>query len=244
MADLTHIDTVLFDLDGTLLNVDMYQFVPRYLKSLADCLPQPVVADYFAERMIRRTMDRLRGSDGAQTNEEYFCAVAQEDFGLSAADFLAGLACFYQRHMTDLRPLIQPLALAPRLLERCARRGLDVVIATNPVFSRPLVEARLQWGGIGDFPYRWVTSFENSRYCKPAAGYFFDILSEIDKRPDQCLMVGNDTLHDLAAAELGMTTFLVDTWLIERESPFRADFRGSHLDLFRFLGQQDFSSEV
>jgi len=50
-------------------------------------------------------------------------------------------------------------------------------------------------------------------------------------------MVGNDTEHDLSASHLGMTTFLVDTWLIDRRPEFVPDFRGSHLDLFRFLGR-------
>lgn len=229
--------TVLFDLDGTLLNVDMHQFVPAYLTGLAECIDPAMPPEPFIRQMVERTMQRLDSDDGSVTNEQYFLQVAEQDLGIAAGQFQAGLQQFYRRHMPQLQPLIQPLPLARQILQRCVELGLEIVVATNPVFPRPLVDARLQWGGMADFDFRWVTSFENSHYCKPNRHYFEAILDRLQCRPEQCLMVGNDTEHDLSAGQLGITTFLVDTWLIERPSPFVADHRGSHLDLFRFLGR-------
>lgn len=229
--------TVLFDLDGTLLNVDMHQFVPDYLNGLAECIDPQMPREPFVQQMIERTMQRLRASDGSQTNEQYFLQVAEEDLGISAEQFHTGLEQFYQQRMSRLQRFIQPLPLARRILQRCVDLGLEIVIATNPVFPQPLVEARLQWGDLAGFEFSLVTSFENSSYCKPNTNYFADILQYIQRSPQQCLMVGNDTEHDLSASQLGITTFLVDTWLIERDESYCADFRGSHLDLFRFLGR-------
>ena len=110
------------------------------------------------------------------------------------------------------------------------------MIATNPVFPRSVVEARLAWGGLDDFPFHLVTSYENSRFCKPSPAYFEDVLAQTGLAPDECLMVGNDTEHDLAARHAGIPTYLVDTWLIDRlEGEFHADFRGCHKDLLSFL---------
>ena len=51
-------------------------------------------------------------------------------------------------------------------------------------------------------------------------------------------MVGNDTGHDLAARQVGIPTFLVDTWLEDRcNGLFASDFRGSHSDPYRLVGQ-------
>jgi FMN phosphatase YigB (HAD superfamily) len=112
------------------------------------------------------------------------------------------------------------------------------VIATNPVFPRKLVEARLQWGEIADFPYDLVTSFENSRFCKPHPGYFLQVLEHLALAPEEVVMIGNDTEHDLGARAAGIASFLVDTWLVDRlAGAFQADFRGNHLDLFRFIGR-------
>jgi FMN phosphatase YigB (HAD superfamily) len=234
---MEEITTVLFDLDGTLINVDMHQFVPAYLKYLADSIdPQMAVAP-FVQQMIDRTIERLNSDDGSQTNEQFYLQAAESDLGITPHQFRQGLEHFFAHHMTKLQPLIQPLSLAQGLVDRCRNKGLELVLATNPVFPRPLVDARLEWGGMSPEDFDLVTSFENSRYCKPNRHYFDDILAVLGRRPEQCLMVGNDTEHDLSAGRLGMTTFLVDTWLIDRSAEFTADFRGSHLDLFRFLGQ-------
>jgi FMN phosphatase YigB (HAD superfamily) len=49
--------------------------------------------------------------------------------------------------------------------------------------------------------------------------------------PEECLMVGNASGHDRAARQVGIPTFLVDTWLEDRcNSLFASDFRGSHSD--------------
>ena len=231
-----NITTILFDLDGTLINVDMHQFVPAYLKYLADCIDPGMAVQPFVERLVQRTVELLNSDDGSKTNEQYYWQVVEEDLGISPETFRSGLQCFFQRHMDAMRPLIQPLPLAAKLIDRCREKGLELVLATNPVFPRQLVEARLAWGGLNADDFSLITSFENSRYCKPNPHYFEDILAHLGRQPQHCLMVGNDTEHDLSASRLGMTTFLVDTWLIDRSPEFVADFRGSHLDLFRFLG--------
>lgn len=229
--------TVLFDLDGTLLNVDMHRFVPIYLNCLAQSIDAEVDSEQFVRVMIKRTMERLRSDDGSQTNEEFFLSVAQSDLDISAEQFLQGLQTFYREHMDKLQSLIISSPMARQLVCICKKLGLEVVIATNPVFPRPLVDARLQWAGIGDCEYLMVTSSENSRYCKPNPRYFRAIMGEIGREPETCLMVGNDTEHDLSAAALGITTYLVDTWIIDRGSDFVPDYRGSHVDLYNFIKQ-------
>lgn len=231
------INTVLFDLDGTLLDVDMYQFIPAYLKGLAQSIDPDLNRKTFVEVMISRTMERLASDDGSQTNEEFYRKAVFNDLGISSHQFSAGLQRFYRDHLGQLEPLVTSFPLARKLIERCQSLGFDVVIATNPVFPRAVVDARLQWAGVGDFDYRWITSFENSCYCKPNPHYFTEIFNELGCDPHTVLMVGNDTEHDLSASQLGVTTFLVETWMIERERSFVADHRGSHLELYHFLEQ-------
>ncbi len=233
----TPIKTVLFDLDGTLLDVDMHQFVPAYLDGLAESIDPKLDRKTFVETMISRTMERLASDDGSQTNEDFYRKALLSDLGITSAQFSAGLQRFYRDHLSQLEPLVTSFPLARKLIECCQTLGFDVVIATNPVFPRPVVDARLQWAGVGDFDYRWITSYENSCYCKPNPHYFTAIFDELGCDPQSVLMVGNDTEHDLSASQLGVTTFLVETWMIDRESSFVADHRGSHLDLYHFLAQ-------
>ncbi|MFA5700495.1 MAG: HAD family hydrolase [Desulfuromonas sp.] len=237
MPKLSGIDTILFDLDGTLLNVDMYQFIPAYLGGLAGCLPPWVDQSLFVRNMLKRTTERIeQGSDGSLTNEDFYLQAAKEDMGIEAEQFRSGLECFYAEELPRLEQYIQPLPLAPEIITRCTEKQLRIIIATNPVFPRPVTEARLKWGRIDHFDYLHVSSYETSRHCKPNLAYFSELLDTFELEPQQCLMVGNDTVHDLSAIHLGIKTFLVDTWVINRASAITPDFRGNHLDLFRFLG--------
>lgn len=237
MPELNGIDTILFDLDGTLLNVDMHQFIPAYLEALARSIPTDIDTQLFCGSMIKHTMERIeRGSDGRLTNEDFYLQAVKTDMGLEPEQFRAGLECFYAERLEKLAHHIQPLPLAPKLIERCNEKSLQVIIATNPVFPRTVTSARLKWGGIDSFDYLHVSSYETSRHCKPNLGYFSEILDTFNISPERCLMVGNDTEHDLSATYLGIKTFLVDTWLIDRGNSITPDFRGNHLDLYRFLG--------
>jgi FMN phosphatase YigB (HAD superfamily) len=229
---------VLFDLDGTLLQVEMREFIPAYIEGLAKHFPDVPDPAAFGRAIKDSIRALLASEEGVFNNEQFFLAVLGRQLGLDAALCGERLARYCANGMAGLETLVRPLALARDILARCFERGLKVVVATNPVFPRPLVEARLRWAQIADFPFDYVTTFDNSRYCKPHPGYFRDVLGQLGLAPEECVMVGNDTEHDLGARSAGIPTFLVDTWLLDRANGhYVTDFRGGHLDLFRFLGQ-------
>ena len=243
---LKKIRAVFFDLDGTLLQVEMKEFIPAYIGSLAACFADLADPRRFSDVLLSATFALLRprstGTAGGETNEALFLRAVQRRLGIAPDLFSARLARFCGENLHELASHIHPLPLAREIVQWCFRRNLSVVIATNPVFPRPVVEARLAWGNLHDFPYAHVTTFENSRFCKPDPQYFHDLLVTFGLEPQECLMVGNDTEHDLAAREAGIATFLVDTWLVDRrDGDFTTDFRGGHpelLALVRTLGAE------
>ncbi len=235
---------ILFDLDGTLLQVEMKHFIPAYTRGLAACFDDVTEPKRFADILLHATLALLRRQDGTQSNEDFFLAMLAENLNIDAALFNQRLQGYCADGLQKLASLIQPQPLTRNILERCRQAGLRVVLATNPVFPRAVVEARMAWGGLLDYPFELVTSYENSRFCKPHLGYFADILDYLQLSPEQCLMIGNDTEHDLAARQAGVATFLVDTWLVDRcEGAFATDFRGGLDDLYKFVGELGNSAE-
>lgn len=229
---------VLFDLDGTLLQVEMSEFIPAYIGGLAGHFDDLVDPQRFARTLRAGIHALLADAGGKGSNETQLLGIVETQLGIPATEFRRRFAGYVDDGLGGLQPLVRALPLARNILSRCFERGLKVAIATNPVFPRPVVAARLDWGGIADFPFDLVTSVENSRFCKPQPGYFLEVAEELGLAPQECLMVGNDTSHDLAARQVGIPTFLVDTWLVDRcDGDFVWDYRGSHSDLFRFLGR-------
>jgi FMN phosphatase YigB (HAD superfamily) len=240
MKPSSSFDAILFDLDGTLLRVQMSEFIPRYIEGLASYCRTHVKPKKF-ERVMQaaiRALIRDHG-DGVRTNEERVYSLLQHQLAIPEAVLRDCFQRFAEEQLESLQDLVRPIPLARKILTECQRQGVTLVLATNPVFPEFMIQARLRWGQLDDIPFQHLTSFENSRYCKPQSGYFREIADKLQLEPSRCLMVGNDTQQDLSAAAVGMKTFLVDTWVVEREgSQWPCEHRGDHSDLQRFLQQQ------
>ena len=86
---------------------------------------------------------------------------------------------------------------------------------------------------IDDFIY--ISTFENSSYCKPLK-YYEEILNKINRKPEECLMVGNDALEDMVASKLGMATFLITDNLISEKNIDISKFnKGTYKDFFEYI---------
>lgn len=234
--DLTALQAVFFDLDGTLIDVDMSRFVPGYLQRLARRLAAPADVRRVVGALHAAVAGMLAGSAASCTLEHYL----QQQLaavGVAGEDYRAALAAFCEEDLEELRPLVRPHPLAGALVAACHERGWLLVLATNPIFPRPVIDARLAWGGLAGLPFHLVTSYENSRSCKPHREYFTDLLCALGLSSSACLMVGNDTQHDMAAGQYGLPTCLLTPWRIDRPGgSFPAGWEGTHqalLAIFR-----------
>lgn len=231
------IDAVFFDLDGTLLRVQMAEFIPRYIEGLAEHCREYVKPKTFERVMLGAIRGLIRDTgDGQMTNEQRVYSTLQQQLAIPETALRNSFQRFAVDQLESLQGLVRPIPLAKKILAECHRQGVTLVLATNPVFPEFMIQARLRWGNLDDIPFHHLTSFENSRYCKPQSGYFREIIDLLGLVPERCLMVGNDTTQDLSAAAVGMKTFLVDTWVIEREGAlWPCEQRGDHGALQRYL---------
>jgi len=231
-----NVRALFFDLDGTLLQVEMHRFIPDYLADLASRFVDTVPPERFTRVAHRAVHHLLSGGDEQHTNRERYLGVIAAQLSINMELFEERLGEWIANGLERLAGHVTPIAAARPLLDHCFGLGIPVVLATNPVFPAAMIEARLAWGGLDGYPFDVITSYENTRYCKPQPEYFRDLLDILGVEARHCLMVGNDTEHDLAASAVGIPTFLADTYLVDRlDGAFRSDLRGSLADLLRLL---------
>lgn len=201
---------ILFDLDDTLLSTNMGAFLPAYLHGLAASVSNLIDPKEFTEKLLASTMVMGQPHDPALTNQQVFEADFFPRIGISAEVLSPIFDRFYANGYGSLRTLTVPRPEAPLAIEAAVSRGLDVVIATQPVFPATAIRQRMEWAGVAGFPFRLVTSYETMHACKPQPDYFREVAARIGIKPSLCMMVGNDTKQDIVpAAEAGMTTWLV-----------------------------------
>jgi len=231
---------LLLDLDDTLIGNPMNTFIPAYFKALESFVADTVPPDRFIAELLAATRAMDRNDGTGSTNEEIFAAVFYPALGVPREELEPLLDRFYREAFPSLEPLITPRPAAPEIVGWAGRQGLQVVIATNPLFPRTAIEQRMAWGGVGvdRFAYDLVTAYENCHATKSKPDYYREILQRLGRKPEECVMVGDNWDWDIAnAARAGIGGFWITAADSRSDSPeVEVVGRGS-LEEFRILAE-------
>ena len=203
-------NTVLFDLDGTLLPMDQDTFVRAYMHRLvAHFAPMGYNGEALVKGVWAGTMAMI-ANDGTMTNRERFWSTFATLPNCPAGDtFEAQCDAFYAGDFNLVKEVTGESRVGSQVLAVLRQKGYTVALATNPVFPAVAVRTRLSWIGLCPEDFDYVTTYENSRFCKPNPRYFGEVCAALGKAPEECYMVGNNTEDDLSAAGLGIGMFMV-----------------------------------
>lgn len=230
---------LLIDLDGTLLQIDLLRFIPAYIEALAKRFAKHLQPEKFTQNLLAATRATIESNEPALTNETVFYDDFCRRLALDRAAINPLIEKFYRDEFPRLHSWGQPRPHAAAVLEAARRRGLKLVLATQPIFPRSAVIERLSWGGLNPACFDLITTIENMHFCKPRLEYYLEIARKIDLSPEQCLMAGNDVQEDLCATRAGMGIFLVEGEVINRgEELPPACPRGTLKDLAFYLEKE------
>lgn len=214
-------DTLLFDLDGTLLPFWQDDFIASYFSRLTRELASLGFAPQAAQKAVYEGCFAMIRNDGRRSNREAFFAVFAERLGADVYAAEPALRDFYARgDFCKVREALREERDCAPLLVDLRQRGYTPVLATNPLFPPEAVRTRLSWINLSMEDFSFVTCYDNSRFCKPNLSYYRALLSEIGKTPQDCVMIGNSIPEDMCASQLGLEVFLVWDYL---ENPDNED---------------------
>ena len=227
---------VLFDLDGTLLPMDMDTFVNAYFGLLVKKLAP---LGYNGEKLIASIWSGTKAmvlNNGKKTNEDvfwdYFCSV----FGKEAINDQPVFDEYYRNDFNKVKEVCGYNEKANVTVKTLKEKGLRLVLATNPIFPKIATQNRAKWAGLDINDFEFYTTYENSCHCKPNVDYYKDVLSALAVKPEECLMIGNDVTEDMIAETLGMKVFLLTHSLINKENKDISVYpNGNFEDLIRFI---------
>jgi FMN phosphatase YigB (HAD superfamily) len=212
-------DTVFFDLDGTLLPMpDQELFLNTYFKALAKKIaPYGIDAKELVKAVWEGTKAMI-ANDGTKTNEARFWDTFCSILGDEVRSLESVFEDFYSNEFNETKCATSQNRLARECILKLKDKGYRLVLATNPVFPRVATYARTLWAGLAPEDFELITTYENSCYCKPNLDYYSEILKTIGKEPGECMMIGNDVKEDMGALKLGMDVFLLKDCMINSEN--------------------------
>ena len=230
------ITTILFDLDGTLLPMDQDIFLKAYLGGLARkgaahgydgaSLPKQIMAGTYA--MVK--------NDGSATNEEVFWNTFSALCHRDTKQDIAIFDDFYHNEFQDVKHACGFDPRAAEVIRQIKSLGYQVALATNPLFPAIATHSRARWAGLNPEDFDLITTYENSRHCKPNPDYYRDVLDALGVKPEECVMVGNDVDEDMIAQTLGMQVFLLTDCIINKSGADIDQYpHGSFPELMEFI---------
>ena len=229
------INTILFDLDGTLLPIELDDFQNVYFSALTAKFSDLVEASELIHMIMKSTQKMVLSTEKIK-NETVFMEslksfIKEGDLIIYQERFLD----FYHNEFIALKDVIRPNSIIREAVTLLKEKGYDLIVATNPMFPQIAIEKRIQWAGFEPNEFIYMSSFEKNHYCKPNLDYYKEVLSDNNKLPFECMMVGNDPLEDMIASKLGLKTYLITDHLVQRDHVYQADHSGRYQDFLSFV---------
>jgi len=225
----------MFDLDGTLLPIDMNEFEKTYFGEMGNFFCDIIEPKKLVECVwiaAKAMVDNLENRSNEEVFMDEFSKLIDGDINVYKERFDR----FYDESFLKLKELVADVPIMRESIKILKEKGYNLVIATNPIFPLKSILHRIRWAGFEPEQFSYISCYENNRYCKPQIQFYEEVLENIGKRPEQCIMVGNDVQEDLVAGKLGMDTFLIEDYMLHRtDDEIKATYKGSYQDFFNFV---------
>lgn len=227
----------LFDLDGTMLPMDMEHFIKLYFASL--CKRFVPVLGIDADTLVKavwKGTGAMAKNDNSRTNKDAFWETASAVCRMDLTPYIEQFDDYYLNEFIAAKEATGFTPFAQKSIDYIKQNGGRLIAATNPIFPEAATRRRLEWAGVSPEDFEFITFYENSGYCKPNLKYFEFICENCGISPEESLMVGNDVDEDMCANALGFDTYLITDCIINRENKDYSQYKnGSFESFYSFL---------
>jgi len=229
------INTILFDLDGTVLPMDFEQFMIQYFTNLGyhfkDKIDPHTLVQY-----VRECSDLMIENNSGLPNETVFMDQFEKLIGHDITEYKEMFSAYYDTLFQRVQATTYQSQEMIDSVKMLQDKGYTLVLATNPLFPMKANHHRIRWAGLSPEDFTYISAFEINHYCKPNVKYFKEVLETIDKKPEECMMIGNDVVDDLGAMKLGIKTYLITDCIVNRKKiDYQVDYEGNYQDFYQFV---------
>ena len=226
------IQAILFNLEGTLTNLDSAKFRQNFLGILAPRFAHLLPTEKFP-KLLMKAMESVQNEPKPNlTVAQGFMDEFSKVSGQPAQVLTSIFTEFYASDFPALRCLVQPNAQGVKVVEYAGQQGCSTAILANPLMPLAAVEEQVRWAGLRPEQFKLIATVDNFHYCKPQPEFFQEVAEKLGISPQSCLLVSNDK-SDMSCRSLGMKTFFIGSMDAEMET----DYSGQFEDLYRLISQ-------
>ena len=221
----------LFDLDGTLLPMDLKKFIKLYLGAFCTRFSPVTETDpKILVDAIWQGAAAMAKNDGQCLNSVLFWKAMNSVCGREMRCFEQLFDDFYHNEFAKAREATGVNPAAAEMVRLIKERGGRAVVATNPIFPMSATFTRIRWAGLDPNDFDYITVYDNSSSCKPNLNYYENVCSFCGFELEETVMIGNDVDEDMCASRLGLGVYLVTDCLINRDNKDISRYKNGSLE--------------
>lgn len=199
---------VLFDLDGTLLEINFDKFIDAYFQLLLPYLSKRIRGD--VKRFVLEATNYMIEKIDERTNMEKFLFKFTELSGVDKELVYESFSNFYKLEFPKLSFLGKPREGAKETILMLKEKGIGIILATNAIFPLLAIEERVKWAGLTPSMFNLITHMENMHAAKPHKEYYVEILEKLKVTPQDVIMIGDDIERDIVPAKsIGIESYRI-----------------------------------
>ncbi len=208
---------VLFDLDSTLLQMNQDLFIKKYfylVHEKAKKLGYP--ADNFLKAFSKSAyaiIDNL----GSMTNEELFWRQMSKEYP-DIDKLKKEFDDFYNFEFDSISSIVNKTTVPNEIIQVLKQKNYRIILATNPLFPKICTYKRMHWAGLNPNDFDYITTYENSSYCKPNHLYYEEIFHKLNLEMEGSIMIGNDVSDDFSDLPKPISKILVTDYVINTKN--------------------------
>lgn len=223
--------TLLFDLDDTLLNTNMGEFLPEYFNALCQALSHLGSREKIYQQVHYAVSKMVANQNPGRKLKDVFVDNFYAPLGTTEAGCSGKINAFYAEEFPKLKALTTPKPEVLDLIHWCKSQNFRMAIATDPLFPETATRQRIEWAGLNPTDFCFFSSYNDFHFTKPNLTYYAEILGRLGWPDNQIVMIGDNLAYDLLPVEImGYKTFFITPESIELERP-----SGSLSDVQSFL---------
>lgn len=187
---------VFFDLDGSLLPMNEPKFVAKFAHLINVKLANK---GYNYDELNQAFWDAtitVYKNDGSKLNFDLFWEYLANRFGEKILEEKATIEDYYNNEFRTVKSEFYPNPLAKEIVKFVKDNNLLCILATQPIFPLIGVLNRMDFVGLEESDFDFITNSENFRFAKMNPKYYKDLLDKFNLKGEEVIMFGNHSYED------------------------------------------------
>ncbi len=230
---------VFFDLDRTLLPMDQDVYFKEYFKALSAKFAQFGLDPHAVVEVVYKGVYEMIKNDGSRYNAEIFWEFFYKAFPNAPKNCDLLLEDFYQNEYDLIKHICGKIDGLSDYLQEIKNLGLRIAVVSSPIYPLCAMRQRVKWAGIDPDMFEYYSTYENCHFTKPNPKLYLELANNFNLKPEEILMVGNDTEDDMSARDAGMQVFLLPQYLLNPKNKDISQYpNGSYQDLIKYIKER------